>query len=112
VEFVDIYPTLCSLAKVTQPSTLQGKSLVNVMKGTDKAWKNIAISEWRGARTITTTDYSYSLWIDQNAKETHLLFDHKSDLKENENIADKPENNKIINKLKDSILTFYNQIVK
>jgi len=112
VEFVDIYPTLCKLTNITAPTTIQGKSMVNVMKGKDKSWENIAVSEWKGARTITTPEYSYSLWIDNKSNETNMLFDHKNDLKENENIAKKPEYKDIVNSLKTYILSFYKQYIK
>lgn len=112
VEFVDIYPTLCELANIEQPSSLQGRSMVNVMKGKDKAWKNFAISEWKGARTLTTPDYSYTLWSDGKPKETHMLFDHQVDLKENENIAGKPENADVVEKFREFILTFYKQSIE
>jgi iduronate 2-sulfatase len=93
VEFVDIYPTVCNLAGLKIPSQVQGKSMVMLMKNNDKNWKNFAFSEWQGARTVLTERYSYSYWFEEKNKGAQLLFDHKRDPQENENVVDKAEYN-------------------
>ncbi len=44
VELVDIYPTLCDLAGLTRPSTLEGHSLVPLLKKPDLKWQTAAFS--------------------------------------------------------------------
>jgi arylsulfatase A-like enzyme len=107
VEFVDIYPTLCQMAGFEEPGHLQGSSLLSLIEGKGKIWKNTAFCEWNGARTILTERYSYSFWFEEKNKETQMLFDHKTDPAENENVADQAENTPIIAKLKHKIDSLY-----
>ncbi|OHB49732.1 MAG: hypothetical protein A2Y10_05725 [Planctomycetes bacterium GWF2_41_51] len=97
VEFVDIYPTLCELAGLSLPSShiLNGKSFVPVLKNPKQHWKDAAYIDWNGAKAVKTDRYLYTEWD----AETKMLFDHKIDPDENVNIANKPENAKLIENL-------------
>jgi iduronate 2-sulfatase len=97
VEFVDIYPTLCQLAGLEIPSHLQGSSMVNLMTGKPEGWKNIAVCEWSGARTLLTDGYSYSYWFEEKHNNARCLFDHSVDPDENKNVADNTDYKEIIN---------------
>ena len=91
VEFVDIFPTLTELAKIKNPNTLDGESLVSLIeKGKSK--KNFAISRWNNGWTIIKDQLYYTEWIDEkDNRTTHMLFDHKTDPQENNNVAEKSE---------------------
>jgi arylsulfatase A-like enzyme len=91
VEYVDIYPTLCQLSDLEIPEHVHGSSMVPLMKGKSKEWKNTAFCEWQGARTVLTERYSYSYWFQEKDKGANCLFDHLTDKEENENVAVKPE---------------------
>ncbi|MDZ4198099.1 MAG: sulfatase, partial [Kiritimatiellia bacterium] len=45
-EFVDIYPTLCDLAEIRPPDSLEGDSLVDVLSGRRPAVKDAAFSQY------------------------------------------------------------------
>lgn len=46
VELVDIYPTLCELSGLSQPSHLEGYSFAPLLKDPQKKWKKAAISQF------------------------------------------------------------------
>jgi iduronate 2-sulfatase len=91
VEFVDIFPTLTELTHIKSPNTLNGESLVSLIeKGKSK--KNFAISRWNNGWTIIKDQLYYTEWIDEkDNRTTQMLFDHKTDPLENNNVAEKPE---------------------
>ena len=43
VEYVDIYPTLCELAKIKTPDYLEGTSIVPLLKNPNRNWKTGSI---------------------------------------------------------------------
>jgi len=46
VELVDLFPTICDLAKVPKPSHLEGHSFVSLLDRPDKPWKGAAFSQY------------------------------------------------------------------
>lgn len=46
VEFVDVYPTLCELAGLPIPATLEGKSFAPLLSNPDLSWKPAAFSQF------------------------------------------------------------------
>ena len=56
------------------------------MKNPNKLEKKAAFSKWRNGTSVTTTEFSFTKW-DNNQK---MLFDLKKDPQENENIAENP----------------------
>ena len=97
VEFVDIYPTLCELARLPKPSGVEGVSLAPVMRDPKRNVKTAAFSQYPRAGgvmgyTMRTDRYRYTEWI-KNGKENvgTELYDYKTDPEGNLNLADKPE---------------------
>jgi arylsulfatase A-like enzyme len=96
-EFVDIYPTLCELAGLKQPSHLEGTSLVPVLKEPTRSWKKAAISQYpRGnvmGYSLRTARFRYTEWQDRKDGKAvaRELYDFERDPACNENLADKPE---------------------
>ncbi len=92
VEFVDIFPTLVELTGLQPLNHLQGKSLVKELSDPDPQGRGFAISKFTKGMTITTPQYAYTEWLGDNlSTEAEMLYDHRSDPAENENIVVKAE---------------------
>jgi iduronate 2-sulfatase len=101
VEFVDIYPTLCELAGLPVPKTLEGKSLAPLLNGSATKVKDAAFSQFPRKQdgrdfmgyAMRTERFRYVEWLDAVSGEISAreLYDHASDAAENENIAARPE---------------------
>lgn len=91
VEFVDIYPTLCQLAGIKQPSHLQGSSMVPLLKNPKRKWKPAVFSRYSGGATVKTNRFRYTQWKNNAGKvRAKMLYDHQRDPNENVNIATDP----------------------
>lgn len=93
VELVDIYPTLCDLCQLSNPPELEGISMVPVMEEPELPWKTAAFSQVDvdPAHSIRTDRYRYT-----ERKKTRELYDYYVDPKGTMNIADFPENVKLV----------------
>jgi len=99
VEFVDIYPTLCELTGIPIPGHVQGRSFVPLMNDPRRKWKPAVFCKWSGCQAVKTDRYLYTEWR-KGGKVTHrMLFDHKTDLMENTNIAASPEAKQTVDRL-------------
>ena len=99
-EFVDIYPTLCELAALPVPKSLEGTSLVPLLQGKAEKIKDAAFSQFPRNHggidymgyAMRTDRYRYIEWLNQSdgVVAARELYDHESDPQENENIAGQP----------------------
>jgi iduronate 2-sulfatase len=109
VEFVDIYPTLCELASLPVPKTLEGKSLVPLLSGSAAKVKDAAFSQFPRKHeghdymgyAMRTERYRYIEWLDAKSGEVTAreLYDHDTDAGENENLATRPEHAALLTQL-------------
>lgn len=110
VEFVDLFPTLCELAALPVPPSLEGTSLVPLLADPDRRWKRAAFSQFPDpvrvsrpeiatspddlmGRTIRTDRYRLTVWehvLDPAQVEEIELYDYVDDPGETTNIADEP----------------------
>ncbi|QDU57333.1 sulfatase [Aeoliella mucimassa] len=92
VETVDIYPTLCELAGITAPDTLDGKSFAQVLTDHDSVVRNAAVQVYpRGKRlgqTIRTERYRLVEWKGPGDEPEYELYDYQDDPQETRNLAD------------------------
>ncbi|WP_372772701.1 sulfatase [Mangrovibacterium sp.] len=98
-EYIDVYPSLCELAGLEIPKTVEGKSFVPIINGgtSDKDW---AVSKFKDAVTLIKGDLFYTEWTDDKGEAyARMLFDHKSDPLELDNLAEKSEYKEIVSKL-------------
>lgn len=99
-EFVDIYPTICEAAGISQPDQLEGTSLIPLLKSPDSKTKGYAVCRWENGFTYIQGEYFYTEWRDKDDKITdRMLFDHSTDKDENYNIANRNKYPEIIHQL-------------
>ncbi|MFY0654542.1 MAG: sulfatase-like hydrolase/transferase [Cyclobacteriaceae bacterium] len=103
VELVDIYPTLCDLAGIKLPEHLEGESIVPLMQNPKKEGKEAAYTFWGNGASVTTLDYSYTEY-DNNER---MLFNLRKDPEENVNVVEVAENTKIVKQLSEVIAKRY-----
>ena len=109
-EFVDIYPTLCELAGLPKPSTLEGTSLKPVMDDPKRPWKKAAFSQYPRpggvmGYSMRTDRYRYTEWQKKDADPVGIeLYDYQTDPLGNVNIAGLPENKELVARLSKQLL--------
>jgi len=110
VESLDIYPTLCDLTGLEKPSHLQGETMVPLLDDPEQNIKNAAWSQYprghQGMRlmgyAMRTQHYRYVRWVEKNNPENVVareLYDHRDDPGETDNLAVKPGNESLVNKM-------------
>ena len=104
-EFVDIYPTLCDLAGLEKPTHLEGNSFSKLLENPDEGSDGIAICQWFDGLTIIKDDYFYTEWRDQNdSLYARMLYDHRVDPDENNNIAEQEEYQNLTDELSELLI--------
>ncbi len=105
VELVDIYPTLCDLAGLELPEHLEGTSFLPLLDTPARPWKSAAFSQFPRqnvmGRSMRTARYRYTLWRQGGNGRVmgRELYDHKTDPKENRNLAADPKNEALVRQL-------------
>ena len=90
VEYIDIYPSLTELVGIKNPNTIEGQSFVPILDGNipEKDW---AVSKFKDAVTLIKGDLFYTEWTkNDGVAYERMLFDHKTDPLELDNLAEKP----------------------
>ena len=104
-EFIDVFPTICDLADVKLPGTLDGVSLAPVMSGVKGSVKDFAVSQFHRNGNLMgyafrNERYRYIVWLKSNFKKDELgpfnedfvvareLYDYLKDPFETVNVVD------------------------
>lgn len=102
VEFVDIYPSVCALAGLPLPPHLEGTSFAPLLDAPDQPWKAAAFSQYPRGRQVMgysmrTDRYRLTRWLKPDGTElARELYDHQADPQENENVAERSENQALV----------------
>ena len=109
VELIDIYPTLCDLSRLPIPGHTEGRSFKPLLNDPSLSWKQGAFSQFLRrykdtqymGHSIRTDRYRFVEWRNCQTGKVFAteLYDHQSDPGENENVADKRENKRLVNEL-------------
>lgn len=90
VESIDLYPTLCELARLPLPSHLHGRSFAPLMNDPKAAWKSAVTGRFQNGDTIRTDSFRFTEYSDRKGKPTsRMLYNHLNDPHENVNVAAK-----------------------
>ena len=98
-EFIDVYPSIAELVGLEIPDTVEGKSFVPIING-EKPQKDWAVSKFKDAVTLIKGDLFYTEWTNADGiAYERMLFDHKTDPLELDNLAEKVEYQETVNRL-------------
>lgn len=104
-ELIDLYPTLTDLTNFTDqsPEILQGKSLLNHVKGDSHSSDGevaYTISYQGNAASIRTNRWRYTRWGQEIEGDNEELYDHQNDPEEHVNLVDYPEYDDMLDELR------------
>ena len=133
-EFIDIFPTLCQLSGAKIPDSLDGKSLVPIMKKPSTEVHEFAVSQYPRSSIKVETErlgyantsfmgysirnkrYRYTLWLGNDYRSTkHFkdelvvgaeLYDYDKDPNETINVAKEKSYGKVAQKMNEQMITF------
>lgn len=99
VEYIDVYPSLLELVGLDAPKNIEGQSFVPILNG-EIPQKDWAVSKFKDAVTLIKGDLFYTEWTkDDGVAYARMLFDHKTDPLELDNLAEKLEYQDIVRQL-------------
>ena len=83
VELIDIFPTACEIVDLQSPSTVQGTSLMTILKKPTKQVKKSALSFVKKGTSMRTEKWAYMKYKDGSEE----LYDMQEDPKQFNNLA-------------------------
>jgi iduronate 2-sulfatase len=86
VASLDIFPTLCALAGLTPPDSVQGRSFAAVLKDPTAKTRTEAYGRYEKGDAIITDNFVYTSY----GAAGEMLYDHRNDPQENRNVAALP----------------------
>ena len=84
VETSDLFPTLCALAGIQVPATVQGRSFGGILDHPDKPFREVAYSRFTSGDAVITDRFTYTSY---NGGKAEMLYDLEKDPGENTNVA-------------------------
>ena len=95
-ELVDVYPTLCELANITPPTYLHGKSLTSVLENPSIQLKDEIYTRYKQGEAVVDANYSYTEFYNGKSYMGNMMYDMKTDLKQNIDISKIPANSELV----------------
>jgi arylsulfatase A-like enzyme len=101
---LDIAPTLCELADIPVPATVEGRSLVPALRAPDDAIRETLYFAYRGyQRAVQNARYKLIEYVVDGARTTQL-FDLRTDPWELHNLASDPAHRNTVASLREAML--------
>ena len=101
---LDIFPTLCDLAKVPVPQSVEGKSLVAAMREPAEHIRDTLFTAYRGVQRGVRDERFKLIEYAVDGGRTTQLFDLQADVWEVSNLADDPECHEPVQRLRAELL--------
>jgi len=96
VELVDLFPTACELAGLPIPESVEGTSLLPILKNPKASVKKSALSFVSRGTSMRSSVWSYMKYKDGSEE----LYDMKKDPRQFQNLAKSPQHSEILKKLR------------
>ncbi|MBC8368448.1 MAG: sulfatase, partial [Planctomycetes bacterium] len=110
VELLDLYPTLCDLAKLPTPAQCEGSSLLSLLRDPSAEWNELAYTQYpRWGRvmgySVKAPSGRYTEWLKRDSGKVvdREYYDHQLDPSENLNRADEADYASVIDSLSKAI---------
>ena len=102
MEFLDLFPTLADLARLSAPPGLHGGSLTILLRDPQAAWDRPALTQVQRGRgetafmgySVRTEKWRYTEW--DNGKRGVELYNEADDPNEMRNLAEDPKHQKTV----------------
>lgn len=88
IETADIFPSLCALAGIDTPGTVQGRDFSALLDDPKKPFHEAAYSRFLSADAVVTDHFSYTSY---GGGKPEMLYDLSKDPQENRNVAGDPK---------------------
>src|SRR5688572_14258467 len=103
-ELVDLYPTLAELAGLQPQRTLDGVSLVPMLRDAAATVKDAAFTQVQNGLSVRTDRWRYTEW--DEGKDGAVLYDVDRDPRETTNLADDPAHAATVTTLKTRLAAY------
>lgn len=102
VEFLDIFPTLCEVAHLPVPATVQGRSFVPLLHNPKQPFRESVYTRFMSGDCVVTEQFIYTKYRNDG----EMLYDLKLDPKENRNVAANPQYAATLARMKSLLATY------
>ncbi len=109
VEEIDVFPTICDMLNIHCPKTVQGQSLLPILKGKSMPQRDTVFFEYTMCKTVRTKTHKLSYGFD-GKNELGELFDLEKDPYEYVNLFDSSKHQDIRQKLIRKLLNWQIEI--